>query len=410
MKKIITLLILVPALLLGSVLCYADNANESSVSMAGASVLLNNYLKSNSNGYTVLAQKLAALKRFSGDMTAGETLEPVTYEAPKTGMVCTENTLIIREGESVLSNMLAYAYQQEEITVYGEHQVNGKLWYDVDYAGIKGHAAADFILFGNDALVYYTNLHARLKSSAVIMDKAVILDDLSGLDENSRNRIEKAVKLINYCLRTDYPKAEQSENYVNMYSILAYIAQNYQEIINLSSAFGLDETYYRAALDMQTITLIRENLVDTTGISDTEFSKQIQKAVAEREQKARYTLGEQVANYAATFINILPYVWGGASLTKGADCSGFCMQIYAHFGYFDQAVANRHGEDSTSLRRFGREIALKDIQPGDMVCYQGHVAIYYGNGMVVHEPNVGKKAAFGILYMAPIITIRRLIP
>ena len=98
MKKIITLLILVPALLLGSVLCYADNANESSVSMAGASVLLNNYLRSNSNGYTVLAQKLAALKRFSGDMTAGETLDPVTYEAPKTGMVCTENTLIIREG------------------------------------------------------------------------------------------------------------------------------------------------------------------------------------------------------------------------------------------------------------------------------------------------------------------------
>ena len=132
--------------------------------------------------------------------------------------------------------------------------------------------------------------------------------------------------------------------------------------------------------------------------------------MAERQAKSVYTMGEKIANYAATFIDILPYVWGGASLTKGADCSGFCGQIYAHFGYIDQVSANAHAYDSLRFRGVGKAVDLANILPGDLVCYQGHVAIYYGNGMVVHEPSVGKKACFGPLYMAPILTVRRLIP
>ena len=115
-------------------------------------------------------------------------------------------------------------------------------------------------------------------------------------------------------------------------------------------------------------------------------------------------------NYAASFVGSLPYIWGGTSLTSGADCSGFLGQIYAHFGLLDQATANAHGYTSSNMRNLGYAVNIHDILPGDLLCYNGHVAIYYGDGIAVHEPSPGKKAQYGDMYMLPIITVRRLIP
>ncbi len=96
-------------------------------------------------------------------------------------------------------------------------------------------------------------------------------------------------------------------------------------------------------------------------------------------------LGIAIAQYAIQF-NGNPYVWGGTSLTKGADCSGFVMSVYAHFG-----IKLAHGANSQA--RAGREISLSEIQPGDLVFYSHgdntiqHVAIYIGNGKIIHAQN-----------------------
>ena len=138
------------------------------------------------------------------------------------------------------------------------------------------------------------------------------------------------------------------------------------------------------------------------------LQQQIFDAMAERKAKQSLTLGESIAEYAASFNGTLPYVWGGASLRSGADCSGFAAQIYAHFGLLDQGAANVHAYDSSALRSVGTGVSLSQIQPGDLVCYNGHVAIYYGNGLCVNEPAPGRYCEFDSLYMLPIITIRRL--
>lgn len=88
--------------------------------------------------------------------------------------------------------------------------------------------------------------------------------------------------------------------------------------------------------------------------------------------------GNAVANYALQFVGN-PYVYGGTSLTNGADCSGFVMSVYSNFG-----IGLPHS--SAADRKVGYEVegGLANAQPGDLICYSGHVALYIGNGQIVH--------------------------
>lgn len=94
--------------------------------------------------------------------------------------------------------------------------------------------------------------------------------------------------------------------------------------------------------------------------------------------------GADLVNYANQFVGN-SYKWGGTSLTNGADCSGFVQSVYANYGYsLPRTAAQQSGA--------GTEVSLSDIQAGDLLFYSnggdiGHVAIYEGNGQIVHASN-----------------------
>ena len=111
--------------------------------------------------------------------------------------------------------------------------------------------------------------------------------------------------------------------------------------------------------------------------------------------------GRELAGYACQFVGN-PYVFGGTSLTNGTDCSGFTQAVYSHFGYSIP-------RDSTSQRSCGVAVSYEEAQPGDLICYAGHVALYLGDGRIVHASTTSTGIKYGYATYRTILSVRRVL-
>ena len=111
--------------------------------------------------------------------------------------------------------------------------------------------------------------------------------------------------------------------------------------------------------------------------------------------------GQAIVDYACQFIGN-PYVWGGTSLTDGADCSGFVQSVFAHFGIslprttYDQINA-------------GVEVSYDQAMPGYLICYDGHIGIYIGNGQIVNAQNPEQGIGVSPATYTTILSVRRIV-
>ncbi len=168
--------------------------------------------------------------------------------------------------------------------------------------------------------------------------------------------------------------------------------------VSSSESSGSGETQY----DEYGNVIDSENTVDPSEYQSSSESSSSDSSSSSSSSSSGSGSGSSVVNYATQFVGN-PYVWGGTSLTGGADCSGFVQSVYANFGVSLPRT-------SYEQQNAGTEVSYADAQPGDLICYGGHVAIYMGNGQIVHASNAkdGIKISNNAAYRT-ITSVRRLV-
>ena len=170
--------------------------------------------------------------------------------------------------------------------------------------------------------------------------------------------------------------ATQQGDEQNVYDTAAAAQQAYQAYLNAQAAADA-----AAQQTQQAQTEAPQTEAPQTEAPQTEAP---QETAPETEAPSYSSTGSQVVNFATQFLGN-PYVWGGTSLTNGADCSGFTQSVFANFGISIPRTAAAQASSGTP-------VSLSDIQAGDLLFYSngsgiGHVTIYMGNGQVVHASN-----------------------
>ncbi len=271
-------------------------------------------------------------------------------------------------------------------------------WYEIQSGSVTGYVKAEYCVTGEEAVALAKKVGTRI---ATVTTTTLYVREEPGTDSSVIGMVPIEDNLVVTEELEDWVKVdiEEGSGYVSLdYVTLSTEFVKAESKEEEEARLAKEEEQRRAAQEAA-IKAAREAAAEET--SQEEPSDTGKEAAPKVISGNGSELGQSVADFACRFVGN-PYVWGGTSLTNGADCSGFVMSVYANFG-----VSLPHS--SAADRHVGYAVdGLENAQPGDVVCYSGHVGLYIGNGQIVHASTAKTGIIISNANYRTILSIRRI--
>ena len=341
--------------------------------------------------------------------------EPEETEESELVIATVDNYLNIRSEANLESEVIGKLYNHSVGTLT-EDAEDG--WYRIESGSVDGYVKAEYVLRGEEgkelaeevgqrlAKVNTTTLRVRREPSTESEIVGLVPDgDILNVSEE----VEGWAKVT----------AEGGEGYISTDYAEVYTENTVAESKEEEEARLLKEEEERRLAEeaaaqewarQQAEEAARQQAAVSSGSSQSSSGSTASASAGENQssgnsgstQAAGSGLGSKIANYALQFVGN-PYVYGGTSLTNGADCSGFVMSVYQNFGISLPRTSGEQGQCGWDVGGLG------NAKAGDLVWYSGHIGIYIGNGQIVHasSPSTGIKVSNA--NYRTILSVRRIV-
>ena len=323
------------------------------------------------------------LDLLSSSESTVETEKKDTVKAEKELLAVAQvnQSVYVRKKASTKSEYVGRLYNNNVATVL--ETLDG--WYKIKSGNVKGYVSADYVVVGDEDLLKKAGTRlAEVKTETlrVRKDSSEKAGVVTLVAEGQQLKVKSTKDNGWVKIKTDDGEGYVSSDYVSVFTKYTYGETKKEEQARLAKEAAERENNNGGS----------SNGGSSNGGSSNGGGKHY--------NAPNGMSGQAVANFACQFVG-RPYKWGGSSLTNGADCSGFVMAVYAKFG-----VSLPHS--SSAMRGCGYGVSKYKMQPGDIVCFPGHVGIYIGGGTMVDANSSKTGIKYTAVKLSRVVCARRI--